>query len=566
MKKIKIALSLLALSAAAGYAGTETDLVRPKAGQTVEVIVQYASIPTVEHHQRVTSRGGRVLGQYKHMPMAHYSVSPEALADLESNADVVAISPNRVVRGMEDYADYSIDFYNLDDYYLAMNRAKAGGIGIAIIDSGINLSHPNFNQWQSSTSRIVYSQTFVGGDTKDEYGHGTHVAGIAAGVDNVIFNIPDATRWFYGIAMDSNIINLKVLDGNGSGTDSSVIAGIDRAIQLKSTYNIRVINLSLGRPIYTSYKSDPLCQAVEQAWKAGIVVVVAAGNNGRDNTHGTNGYGTITAPGNDPYAITVGAVNDKGDGERGNDVIASYSSKGPTSIDHIAKPDLVAPGNRIGSFQSPGALLTTQFPGNRFNYSDYSTSGAHTPSPYYFTLSGTSMASPFVAGIAALMIDGNSSLTPDLIKARLMKTAWRGFPTTMSTYDPVTHTTYSASHDFFTIGAGMVDAYAAYNNTDTASGSAASPATYYNSSMKSVMLTLNSTNAASIIWGTGIIWGTSVIWGTTDVSGNSIIWGSSLIWGTSSVSGFSIIWGSSSPWAQSAAGTESLSIAANGEN
>jgi serine protease AprX len=566
MKPMKITLSLLVLSAVSCYAGTDADLVRPAAGQTVEVIVQYAVSPTAEHHQRVTNRGGRLLSRYQHVPMAHYAVSTEALADLESNKDVLWISPNRTVKGADDYSDYSIDFISLNNYYLANSRAKAGGVGIAIIDSGINAAHPNFNQWQSSTSRIVYSQTFVGGDTKDEYGHGTHVAGIAAGVDNVISQVPDATRWFYGVAMDANIINLKVLDGNGTGSDATVIAGIDRAIQLKSTYNIRVINLSLGRPIYTSYKSDPLCQGAEQAWKAGIVVVVAAGNNGRDNTHGTQGYGTITAPGNDPYVITVGATNDKSDTDRGNDVIATYSSKGPTSVDHIAKPDLVAPGNRIVSYQAPGAALTTQFPANRLTYSAYSASGAHTASPYYFTLSGTSMASPFVAAAAAMLIDKDPTLTPDVIKARLMKTAWRGFPATMSTYDPTTNTTYTATHDFFTVGAGLVDSWSAYNSTDTAAGTAASPSTYYNAATKTVMLNLNSTSASSIIWGTGIIWGTSVIWGTSTVSGMNIIWGTSLIWGSSTVNGFSVIWGTSAPGGQAATGTESLSIAANGEN
>ena len=498
--------------------------------------------------------------------MSHYAVTPDALASLEADKDVVSISPNRPLKGMEDLSDYSVNFNPLNDYYNAINRWKARGIGIAILDSGINAGHPNFNAWASTTSRIVYSESFVGGDTNDQYGHGTHVAGIAAGVDNIIAGLSNPTRWFYGIAMDANIINLKVLDGTGSGTDASVIAGINRAIQLKSTYNIRVLNLSLGRAVYTSYKNDPLCQAVEAAWKAGIVVTVAAGNNGRDNSQGTNGYGTITAPGNDPYVITVGAANDKSDWTRSDDVIATYSSKGPTAIDHIAKPDLLASGNRVASYQAPGAYLTTQFPGNRFNYNAYSTSGANTPSPYYFTLSGTSMAAPFVAGAAAMLVDKDPTLTPDLIKARLMKTAWRGFPATTSTYDPVTNTTYYGNHDLFTIGAGMVDMWAAYNSTDTSTGSAASPSAYYDSVSKTVKLNLNSTSAASVIWGTNIIWGTNLIWGTTVVNGTSVIWGTSLIWGTSSVSGFGLIWGTTSPWAQSSAGTESLSILANGEN
>jgi serine protease AprX len=144
-----------------------------------------------------------------------------------------------------------------------------------------------------------------------------------------------------------------VLDSNGQGTDSSVIAAIDRAVELKDIYNIRVLNLSLGRTIRETYALDPLCQAVERAWRAGIVVVVAAGNNGRDNSMGTSGYSTITSPGNHPYVITVGAMKDRSTVARGDDEIASYSSKGPTLLDQVVKPDLVAPGNGIISSIQP---------------------------------------------------------------------------------------------------------------------------------------------------------------------------------------------------------------------
>ena len=138
-----------------------------------------------------------------------------------------------------------------------------------------------------------------------------------------------------------------MLDQNGQGTDAAVINAIMGAIAVKNLYNIRIINLSLGRPVYESYALDPLCQAVEAAWKAGIVVVVAAGNDGRDNSAGTDGYGTINAPGNDPYVITVGAMNAHGTPDRGDDTMTSYSSKGPTAIDHIVKPDIMAPGNHV---------------------------------------------------------------------------------------------------------------------------------------------------------------------------------------------------------------------------
>src|SRR5262249_14280505 len=152
---------------------------------------------------------------------------------------------------------------------------------------------------------------------------------------------------------------LRVLDKNGNGTESAVINAIQQAINLKSKYNIRVINLSLGRPVFESYTLDPLCQAVEQAWKASIVVVVAAGNQGRNNSAGTNGYATITAPGNDPYVITVGAMKTMGTPSRSDDLIASYSSKGPTLYDHVVKPDLVAPGNRLVSLYTASLTLAS---------------------------------------------------------------------------------------------------------------------------------------------------------------------------------------------------------------
>src|ERR1039458_9939369 len=184
------------------------------------------------------------------------------------------------------------------------------------------------------------------------------------------------------MAPNANILNFHALDKNGQGTDASVINAINQAIQLQSQYNIRVINLSLGRAVYESYQQDPLCQAVEAAWKAGIVVVVAAGNDGRDNSQGTNGYGTINAPGNDPYVITVGAVNDKGDYDRSDDTITTYSSKGPTAIDHIVKPDVVASGNRVVSYQSPGAYLPTQYPANQIPVDSYIAGGSSGYSPY----------------------------------------------------------------------------------------------------------------------------------------------------------------------------------------
>ncbi len=262
--------------------------------------------------------------------------------------------------------------------------------------------------------------------TDDAYGHGTHVAGIIGG------NSYTSSTSYYpgvyrGIAPEATIINLRALDSNGIGTDSSVISAIQQAISLKSTYNIRVINLSLARGVYESYTLDPLCQAVESAWRAGIVVVVAAGNMGEYNGAGTDGYATIGAPGNDPYVITVGATNTHGTGLQAAQTMTSYSSKGPTAFDHIVKPDLVAPGNKVVSrkVSSSNTLVSlfsslAIYPCN----SSRSSCGSQFGSARYMKLSGTSMATPVVSGVAALLLQKTPSLTPDQVKARLMKSAW----------------------------------------------------------------------------------------------------------------------------------------------
>jgi serine protease AprX len=285
-----------------------------------------------------------------------------------------------------------------------------------------------------------------------------------------------------------SLLNLRVLDNNGSGTDSSVIAAIQRAVQLQSQYNIRVINLSLGRPVSISYANDPLCQAVQKAWNAGIVVVVAAGNDGRNNSAGTNGYATIGAPGNSPFAITVGAMNTMGTPSRADDKITSYSSKGPTLFDHVVKPDLVAPGNRIISLESyAGAYLATTYPKNDVPQWLY-LAGSGNATNWYYQLSGTSMAAPMVSGAAALLVQKNPHLTPDQVKAILMTTASKFGQTSSVATDPVTGISYTSQYDIFTVGAGYLDIPAALASNDLATGSAQSPVAAYDSATGKVYL------------------------------------------------------------------------------
>src|SRR5882757_8541223 len=480
-----------------------------KHGATVDVIIQFNQTPTDAHHQKVQSKGGALKTKLDLIKAAHYSVPVDALDALADDPDVVYISPNRPVRGSLDHA---VSAVNGDLAYAS--GWDCTGIGIAVVDSGVT-SNYDLNSDGNGASRIVYSQSFVATEstTADLYGHGTHVAGIIAGngYSSSYFNYVGVYR---GLAPEANIINLRALDSTGAGTDSAVIAAIQQAIALQNTYNIRVLNLSLARGVYESYTLDPLCQAVESAWKAGIVVVVAAGNMGQYDGSGTNGYGTIGAPGNDPYVITVGASNTHKSGAQAAQSMTSYSSRGPTAFDHVVKPDLVAPGNGVVSrMASGGNALVTSYPGLSVYPCNYSRSscGPQYGGARYMRLSGTSMATPVVSGVAALLLQQTPGLTPDQVKARLMKTAWKGFSTFTTATDKGTGVVYQIQQDLFDVGAGAVDASAALANTDLAPsfvGAAKSPTAVYNSL----------TNTVSVVGDPLTIWNNSV-WG------NSVVWG-----------------------------------------
>jgi serine protease AprX len=517
--------------------------------QLIDVIVQYRVVPRAEHYSRMTSRGATVHAKLTVIRAAAFRLPASAIAELEKDPDVLYVTPDRGVKmsGNEDFRpavqqDVAAQQYGFD----------GSGVGVAVIDSGV-ADHKDFHN--STGTRVVFSQSFVPGVTSavDTYGHGTHVSGIIAGNGSASGSGSGYSKQIAGMAPNANIIDLRVLDQNGAGTDSQVIAAIQRAITLKTQYNIRVINLSLGRPVFESYTLDPLDQAVEAAWKAGIVVVVAAGNSGRDNSNGTNGFATIGAPGNDPAVITVGATRTSLTPGRADDEIASYSSKGPTLIDHIAKPDLVAPGNRIISLIVKGSTLDTNYPSMEVAPTSTCTGTCATS---YFRLSGTSMATPVVSGAAALMLQKDSTLTPDTVKARLMKTAWKAFSTYTSSFDTYNNQ-YNNQYDLFTYGAGYLDVDAALASNDVANGLALSPTAVYNSSTGTVSLVNTSLGTTSVLWGSSIIWGTSVLWGNSIIWGssvlqaNSVLWGSSIIWGTSADQGFSIIWGSSIIWGAS---------------
>jgi serine protease AprX len=407
---------------------------------------------------------------------------------------------------------------------------KGDGVGIAVIDSGVSAWHDDLTRGGVSkifpygNQRVAKFVDFVSGHTQpyDDNGHGTHVTGIIGG------NGYDSAGEKAGIAPNASIVSLKVLDGNGQGSISNVIAALNWVATNYQTYNIRVVNLSVGAPIRESYWTDPLTLACKRVEELGITVVTAAGNRGKD-ANGRLMYGGITAPGNAPWVLTVGASSTQGTLTRADDVMADYSSAGPTAIDFAAKPDLVAPGTGTVSLLSSGSLfavtkLTSLIAGT----------GLLGVSKPYLALSGTSMAAPVVSGTVALMLQANPNLTPNLIKAILQYTS-QPYPG----YNPLRE------------GAGFLNSYGAVRL-----------AKFYADNRAGTRMPLQSTWSRKIIWGNHLLgggylspranaWSTAVVWGSArTASGQNIVWGTdcgigcdNIVWGTHDANGDNIVWG-----------------------
>ncbi|MGC2297689.1 MAG: S8 family peptidase, partial [Acidobacteriaceae bacterium] len=504
-----------------GHGKISQDAAKSDPNSVIPVIIQYRQDPGAAQDTEVAQLGGAT-SKTLHSIHAKAALLPASqLGTLAADPNVSYVSIDRPVHPREAVSvtapDYTYQPINAPSAWT--NGYIGTGIGVAVIDSGITVVNDLQNSAgvqlpgtpaipaqpavPGSHGRVVYSATFVANtkDGNDQLGHGTHVAGLIAGNGKNSTGNPYKLS-FYGIAPNANLVDLRALDATGAGTDSSVIAAIEQAIALKNQYNIRVINLSLGRPIWESYTQDPLCQAVEQAWKAGIVVVVAAGNDGRDLAVNSMGYGTIEAPGNDPYVLTVGAMRTMETPAIGDDLIASYSSKGPSFIDNVAKPDIVAPGNLVISLKFPNDALAVENPTFVTPNGFYRSNGNTTQvSNDYFPLSGTSMATAVTSGAVADLLQAYPQLTPDQVKALLMTSANRSyFPAGSSVFDPATGLTYYAQYDMLTRGAGYLDlaaALQAVSTTPVPSGTAMSPLVQYDPTSNDAYLVADQT----ALWG-----------------------------------------------------------------
>jgi serine protease AprX len=508
-------------------------------GSKLPVIVSFNSKPTSAQMRKLALLGVDV---YRHLDIIHAvaaKIPSKSLAAVNDLPFVVNLSSDDVVR--------KTDLFTVDNSYANLAAQRFGvsgqGIGVAVLDTGINAvddlggTNSTLLGFLNPGTRLAASVNFSDDSTANDLcGHGTHVAGIIAG------NATDSTgssysESFLGIAPKANLVNVKVLDREGAGNVSSVILGLAWCILNKNLYNIRVINLSLGHPVGQTYATDPFCLAAELAYRAGIVVVCAAGNDGRLNVNRTagasnSGYGTsyasVECPGNDPYVITVGATKQT-DSNRADDQIASYSGRGPSLLDFVVKPDIVAPGNRIISTEESANsyLVQTYTSQVELAKSTYTFGNPQGWSTKYFVLSGTSMATPVTTGAVALMLQQQPNLSPDTVKARLMLGADKWV-------NP------DGSSDVCTYGAGYLNIPAAMSCTAIATQPSASPSLSESQTGNVIVDLVGLAFGSDGLWGLGTgglgsVYGQRALWGTGTVSNSNALWGSGF-WSDNSTS------------------------------
>jgi serine protease AprX len=397
-------LSAGALATTAHAAGTHL----------VSVIVRAQPAEAAAADQEITSLGGLVQQHISLINAIVAEVPAGAVAELEANPAVAQVTLNAPVQlqgvgwGLPS-TPYSAasdvnSMYNIEQMDGAHSYWNAGftgqGVGVALIDSGVTpvdglntpgkvVNGPDLS-FESQVPSLEYLDTF---------GHGTHMAGIIAGRDNGVTSVSssDSTH-FLGMAPNAQIVSLKVADALGQTDVSQVLAAIDWVVQHQNDngMNIRVLNLSYGTDSNQSYVLDPLAYAAEQAWLHGIVVVVAAGNEGNYS----NG---LDDPAIDPYVIAVGASD-----TNNTTMVKFHSPAGFTSEgDGTRNPDLSAPGVHVVSLRDPGSAIDDQF------------GATASVSNRFFLGSGSSQAAAVVSGAAALLLSQRPGLTPDQVKALL---------------------------------------------------------------------------------------------------------------------------------------------------
>jgi len=362
--------------------------------------------------QAVLDAGGEITRRLHIIDAQVAALPASAVATLAADPSIAWVAPDRPVALAHSAAsDPSVgptSLFHLADTVRAKQVWGAGfsgaGVDVAVIDSGVvpvdGLTAPG---------KVVNGPdlSFESGEDAvrhlDTYGHGTHMAGIIAGRDDAVPTpVRDARHdRFVGIAPDARIVNIKVANSAGATDVSQVIAAIDWVVEHRRSngLNIRVLNLSFGTDGVQDYRLDPLAHAVEEAWRRGVVVVAAAGNDGYGDARMNN-------PAYDPYVIAVGGSHGRGTISPDDDVVAGWSSRG----DAARRPDLVAPGQSVVSLRDPGSRIDLEHASARVG-------------ERFFRGSGTSQAAAVVSGAAAVLLQQRPNLSPDQVKALLTSSA-----------------------------------------------------------------------------------------------------------------------------------------------
>ena len=400
--------ALVALAPSGARAATVLDRLAPD--HIATVIVQMRAGETEQAARAAVERGGgEVVGELPIINAVAARMPAARARALASDPRVKAVSANAAVKpkALVNFdPNKMFTAYNQSAKSSNLwNSATGRGVGVAVIDTGIAGDLQSFRTSQSNpASRVVQSVVVnpYATTAADTYGHGTHVAGIIAGNDGTRPKSDPLFGKYAGAAPNANLISIKASDDQGNATVLDVIYGLQFAVDHKADFNIRVVNLSLESTDPQSYKTDPLDAAVESAWFNGLVVVAAAGNRG------TAADAVRYAPGNDPYVITVGAVDDRMTKGVSDDLVTTWSSRGTTQ-DGFAKPDLYAPGAKIVSNLAPGSAFASMCPACIVNGT-------------YIRAGGTSMSAPIISGIVAAILEKRPTWTPNQVKGALLNT------------------------------------------------------------------------------------------------------------------------------------------------
>ena len=364
---------------------------RGRVGRQLAVINGFsARLPAAQLQPLATAPGVRSVTEDEPVAMQAAAYTP--------TTDAGSLYTTTVQTGAQAYWQAGYTGKGIDVAVIDTGSAPVPGLaGAGKIVNGPDLS------FESQAPNLRYLDT---------YGHGTHMAGIIAGRGDAAVSgrYPGDTANFLGMAPDARIVSVKVADAMGAADVSQIIAAIDWVVQNKTTggLNIRVLNLSFGTNTTHPYSIDPLCHAVEAAWRKGITVIAATGNAGYYMTPGGAG---LTSPARDPYVISVGATDTMKTLTTNDDQVASFSSSGVVGTGGTKNPDLVAPGRSIISLAVPGSYIDQT----------YGATGAVTGG--FMRGSGTSQATAVMSGAAALVLQQHPTWTNNQVKALLTSTA-----------------------------------------------------------------------------------------------------------------------------------------------